>query len=74
VEDNLISANLQDSSDCVKRLICELQGKRTPDWDEALIVTAVESNIDYSSPHVQFQLAADLGRRNADQCAIVYSR
>ncbi len=32
------------------------------------------SSIDYASPFVQFQLAADLGTQRPDQCRVVYSR
>lgn len=41
---HLRSANIQDSSDCVKRLICELNAARGPlDWDEELIQRAVSN-------------------------------
>ena len=71
---HLQSASLQDSSDCVKRLICELRGKPRLDWDEELIMRAIPSQIDYASPIIQFELAADLGQRRPEQCGVVYSR
>ena len=61
----------------MKRLICELRGKskRTAlDWDEALIMKSIPAKIDYASPIIQFQLAADLGKKRPDQCQVVYSR
>ncbi len=76
--DDLASASLQDSSDCVKRLICELRtrSERSFAWDEALIMRAIPARIDYASPVIQLELAADLGKRSrsADQCGVVYSR
>ena len=73
----LRSAHVEDSSDCVKRLLCELQSKNDVDlsWDELLIKGAISSAIDYTSSTLQFQLAVDLGRRQGlEQCATVYSR
>ena len=61
---DLQSASLQDSGDCVKRLLCELQAKEELDWDEKLIMGSVPRRIDYASPIIQLQLAADLGQRN----------
>jgi hypothetical protein len=61
----------------VKRLICELRSKNYEsdlDWDEQLIYEYIRPVIDYTSPIVQFQLAADLGERQGDQCKVVYSR
>ncbi len=102
IEGHLRSANTQDSSDCVKKLICELhssKGEEPLAWDEELIRHAVDnrqvhrscdryvyfrhvsyacillnSRIDYSSPFVQFQLAADLGQKQPEQCSVVFSR
>ncbi len=74
---DLKSANIQDSSDCVKRLLCELQGKIGDaglDWDERLIYDYISPSLNYDSPIIQFQLAADLGSRNPEQCRVVYSR
>ena len=73
----LRSAHIEDSSDCIKRLLCELQSKNDVDlsWDELLIKGAISSAIDYTSPTLQFQLAVGLGRRQGlDQCSTVYSR
>ncbi len=50
-ESHLRSANLQDSGDCVKRLLCELNadggggggGGAAMDWDEELIMRAVST-------------------------------
>lgn len=72
--DDLQSASIQDSTDCVKRLICELKSKPQLDWDEELIMHTIPPNLDYSSPIIQFQLAADLGQKNPEQCSVVYSR
>lgn len=76
IEDDLVSASYQDSSDCVKRLICELRSKPRGQlaWDEDLIMGAIPSRLDYASPIIQLMLAADLGNRMPDQCGVVYSR
>ena len=72
----LRSAHFEDSSDCVKRLLCELQSKSEDlSWDEILIQNMIEPKIDYTDPTLQFSLAVDLGRKqDALQCSIVYSR
>lgn len=71
----LRSAHLEDSSDCVKRLLCEIQSKSDLTWDEKLIKDLVPSSIDYDSPTLQFHLAVDLGRKmNGNQCSVVYNR
>eukprot|EP00095_Tigriopus_kingsejongensis_P005941 maker-scaffold316_size209483-snap-gene-1.38 protein:Tk05941 transcript:maker-scaffold316_size209483-snap-gene-1.38-mRNA-1 annotation:"PREDICTED: uncharacterized protein LOC103505216" len=72
--DDLQSASIQDSTDCAKRLICELKSKKELDWDEELIMQTIPPQLDYASPIIQFQLAADLGQKNPEQCSIVYSR
>ena len=72
---NLQSSNKQDSEDCVKRLICELHGSSDPlAWDERLIKSYIEPQLDYASPIIQFQLAANLGKRQVAACVSVYSR
>ncbi len=46
IESHLRSSNVQDSSDCVKKLICELHGAEDYDqlnWDEKLILNAVSN-------------------------------
>ena len=71
------SAHLEDSGDCIKRLLCELQSKKDQDlpWDEILIKKSVASKIDYLSPILQLQLAVDLGtKQGPKQCSVVYSR
>ena len=69
------SSNKQDSEDCVKRLICELHGSSEPlVWDERLIKNYIEPELDYTSPIIQFQLAANLGKRQVSACVSVYSR
>ena len=69
------SSNKQDSEDCVKRLICELHGSSEPlAWDERLIKNYIEPELDYTSPIIQFQLAANLGKRQVSACVSVYSR
>ena len=71
------SAHLEDSGDCIKRLLCELQSKKDQDlpWDEILIKKSVASKIDYMSPILQLQLAVDLGtKQGPKQCSVVYSR
>ena len=66
----------QDSEDCVKRLICELHGVPFSDlaWDEKLIRSHIKPQLDYTSRIIQFQLAADLGKKQPAQCQHVYSR
>ena len=72
---DLESSNKQDSEDCAKRLICELYGSsETLAWDERLIKNYIQPVLDYASPIIQFQLAADLGRRQVSACVTVYSR
>ena len=72
---DLESSNKQDSEDCVKRLICELYGSSAPlAWDERLIKNYIEPELDYTSPIIQFQLAANLGKRQVSACVSVYSR
>ena len=72
---DLESSNKQDSEDCAKRLICELYGSsETLAWDERLIKNYIQPKLDYASPIIQFQLAADLGRRQVSACVTVYSR
>jgi len=70
----LRSANQEDSSDCTKRLLCELQTKQNLSWDEKLMKNAVPSNIDYSSPTLQMNLAVALGLNNPQQCGVVFNR
>ena len=79
-------AHIEDSTDCVKRLICEFgQLERSGydmnnlPWDVALIKLAIQdvipNEIDYSKPWAQFNLAAHIGRKqNIQQCPIVYGR
>lgn len=70
----LQSANQEDSSDCTKRLLCELQSKENLSWDEELLKNAVPSEIDYSSPTLQMNLAVALGLNNPQQCEVVFNR
>lgn len=70
----LRSANQEDSSDCTKRLLCELQTMENPTWDEALLRDAVPSTIDYTSPTLQMNLAVALGLNNPQQCSTVFNR
>ena len=59
----------------MKRLICELHGSSQPlAWDEMLIKNYIEPELDYTSPIIPFQLAANLGKRQVSQCQSVYSR
>lgn len=77
VEASLKSSHLEDSSDCVKRLLCELQAIKDRDlsWDEYVIKKSILPVLDYSSPTLQFNIAADVGRQEGiDQCSIVYNR
>ena len=79
-------AHIEDSTDCVKRLICEFgQLERSGydmnnlPWDVAIIKLAIQevipNEIDYSKPWAQFNLAAHIGRKqNIQQCPIVYGR
>jgi hypothetical protein len=44
-------------------------------WDEALIKETIPAKIEYTSPTIQLELAADLGQKKGkDQCGIVYNR
>lgn len=70
----LLSSNQEDSSDCTKRLLCELQTKENLSWDEELLKNAVPSQIDYTSPTLQMNVAVALGRNNPQQCGVVYNR
>ena len=76
IEFNLRQAHLEDSSDCVKRFVCEIQSKNEQDlaWDENLFKKIISSDVDYESPILQFQLAADLGTKKSDRCSEVYNR
>ena len=37
--------SLEDSSDCAKKLICELQAKEDPPWDEQLIKDSIATEV-----------------------------
>ena len=58
----------------IKRLLCELQTKENLSWDEQLLKNAVPSQIDYTSPTLQMNVAVALGRNNPQQCGVVYNR
>ena len=51
-----------------------LESKENLSWDEELLKNAVPSEIDYSSPTLQMNLAVALGVNNPQQCAIVFNR
>lgn len=70
----LLSSNQEDSSDCTKRLLCELQTRENLSWDEELLKNAVPSQIDYTSPTLQMNVAVALGKNNPKQCGVVYNR
>jgi len=70
----LLHSNQEDSSDCTKRLLCELQTKENLSWDEELLKNAVPSQIDYTSPTLQMNVAVALGKNNPQQCEVVYNR
>jgi len=70
----LLSSNQEDSSDCTKRLLCELQTRENLSWDEELLRNAVPSQIDYTSPTLQMSVAVALGKNNPQQCGVVYNR
>jgi hypothetical protein len=57
--------------------LCELQAIKDRDlsWDEYVIKKSILPVLDYSSPTLQFNIAADVGRQEGiDQCSIVYNR
>ena len=44
-------------------------------WDEQLIKDTIPAKIEYTSPTIQLELAADLGKQKGkEQCAVVYNR
>lgn len=75
VEQALTLANIEDSTDCTKRLICELKRKPDPMWDERLIQKAVSDRVSFASPAVQFELAAEIGNKEGPkQCVVAFRR
>ena len=54
--------------------MCELQTRENLSWDEELLKNAVPSQIDYTSPTLQMNVAVALGKNNPQQCGVVYNR
>ena len=54
--------------------MCELQTRENLSWDEELLKNAVPSQIDYTSPTLQMNVAVALGKNNPKQCGVVYNR
>jgi len=76
-ENAMMSASREDSDECVKRLLCELQGRLDDElsWDERLIKKSVTPSNDYAASYPQFQFAAYLGeRQGSEKCNVVYTR
>ncbi|QQP48649.1 Uncharacterized protein FKW44_009025, partial [Caligus rogercresseyi] len=76
VPELLSESSTDDTSECIKKLICILHGitpkRRT--WDEQKIVEAISPKLEFQSQNIQLQLAAKLGRTKPAQCPEVYSR
>ena len=45
VDSIMKKVSLEDSSDCAKKLICELQAKEDPPWDEQLIKDSIATEV-----------------------------
>ncbi|QQP50519.1 Uncharacterized protein FKW44_011543 [Caligus rogercresseyi] len=82
LESSLLSASQNDASDCAKRLICEVNGALSASApsslssEEAMIMNLFNSDhLDISSLTVEFDLAAQIGRRvGSHQCGLIYKR
>lgn len=81
VEMSIKYANNIDQEDCAKKMLCQLAGKRRTiggnslSWDEQLLINAFDVDaIDYASSSVQFNVAVQVGKKEANNCPEVYSR
>jgi len=71
-------ANRLDYDDCAKKFLCLISGKPDSelDWDEQLLMSVYSvssQQIDYTAPTVQFNVAAQVGYKNSENCENVYS-
>ena len=82
-DDILKSAHKDDSSECIERLLCELQTKQDEDleWDEIIIKNFIppgDFKFAYcnSARFCQFQFATNIGSqsKNLEKCASIYAR
>ncbi|XP_040575809.1 uncharacterized protein [Lepeophtheirus salmonis] len=77
-ESILLSASQHDTSDCAKRLVCELNGIALEEMgtQEAVLQGLFDpDNLDITKSTVEFDLAAQIGKRvGIRQCALIYER
>jgi hypothetical protein len=79
MHDLIVSTSVQDSEDCVKKMVCMINAKPAEflSEDERAILNTfgVDGELDVSMPSVEFDVAALIGRRvGAGQCNTVYAR
>ncbi len=78
-DDLLLQASLNDGQDCAKKLVCKLNAMESSllSAEEAAIahLFGKTETIDLKSVAVEFDLAAQLGKKVGDsQCELIYSR
>ncbi|XP_040575514.1 uncharacterized protein [Lepeophtheirus salmonis] len=77
-EEILLSASQEDQNDCAKRLVCEISSlpPTAMSPEEIQIASAFNSNyLDISKATVEFELAAQIGKRvGLEQCLVIYKR
>ncbi|CAB4070263.1 unnamed protein product [Lepeophtheirus salmonis] len=77
-EEILLSASQEDQNDCAKRLVCEISSlpPTAMSLEEVQIASAFNSNyLDISKATVEFELAAQIGKRvGLEQCSVIYKR
>ena len=76
-DDLLDQCQFEDSSNCAKRLLCELQTEEDQEleWDELLIKELVPVPLNLSDIVCPLQLAVTIGQnQGVEQCAKVYRR
>ena len=81
-DDILKSAHKDDSSECIERLLCELQTKQDEDldWDELIIKKFIppdDIKFDCNGARdCQFLFATNIGSqtKNLEKCASIYGR
>ncbi|XP_040575594.1 uncharacterized protein [Lepeophtheirus salmonis] len=77
-EEILLSASQEDQNDCAKRLVCEISSlpPTAMSPEEIQIASAFNSNyLDISKATVEFELAAQIGKRvGLEQCSVIYKR
>ncbi|XP_040575519.1 uncharacterized protein [Lepeophtheirus salmonis] len=78
LESLLLSASQRDFSDCAKKLVCEVNGlsRAEIESEEAMIAALFNADsLDLSKATVEFDLAAQIGKRvGKEQCAVIYER